>query len=246
MLLNPTYEWLLKQIKKDFPTGKISIIDYGCGNGYFLDLLPLKKVKTYAGFDVNAAGLQVAKARNLPAHFSFHSMSAGKVPHLGKKESVDLIILIGVFQYMKDQEIQEFLHHAYRTLRPGGRIISSSVVDKKVYTSTNLYQFVYPNRYLTRHQLEKDLEDRGYVVTDSFEKGLLLNPLFFHGAVLFFDAIDHYLLGTRGRLGLVGKSVRRLFLPILRLEFFLPFDFGYTWIFSAQKISRESKSFLIH
>lgn len=235
MLLNPTYELLLQQIKKDFPHGKISIVDYGCGNGYLLELLPLQKIQQYTGWDVNPDSLEVGRKRALPPNFAFRKMTPGKIPNLGGKESVDLVILIGVLQYMTDAETAEFFEHAYRVLKPGGRVIASCVVDRKIYSLTNLYRLMYPNRTLDRSGLEKQLEVEGYKLTTSFERGILINPIFFHGAVLFFDAIDYYVFGTRGRLGLVGKTVRRLVYPFLKLEYLLPIDFGYTWIFSAQK-----------
>ncbi len=60
------------------------------------------------------------------------------------------------------------------------------------------------------------------------ESGLFLGPLFSHNIVLFFDAIDKIVFRTKGRLGFFGKWSRLLSTYILKLEYYIPIDFGYT------------------
>lgn len=235
MILNPSYEYISELLARHAPKGTLHIIDYGCGNGYLLDVIPSERIENYTGFDVSSDSIRVAQERNLPSRFQFKQIEAGSVPVLGKPSNADVVILVGVLQYLTEKEIKEVIVQAQKVLRPGGVFIASCVVDHPIYVWANLYQFVFPNKYIHRNTLLRMLQEKHFRIEKASEKGLFLNPFVFHGLVIFFDAIDRFLFGVRGRLGFLGTGIRRIVLPLLRLEFKLPFDFGYTLFLVARK-----------
>jgi SAM-dependent methyltransferase len=235
-MYHPSYDYDLKLIKI-FSKKKeaLDIVDYGCGNGILLDFLPKKMVKSYKGFEVSDAALKVGKAKYSKRRAAFAKIDAPIVPSLGRKNSIDLIILVGVFQYLSAPEVPDLLKEAQRVLRPGGILVASCVVDHWWYRATNLYRFILPNSYMNRKKLLAAAQRHKLKVVFAQERGLFIGPLFSHGVVIFFDALDKLVFRNQGKLGPIGIFARKLAKPLMSLEYKLPIDYGYTLFVVFQK-----------
>lgn len=235
-VLNPNYKLILKLIKNQITDDKkITMIDYGCGSGYLLELLPNKWIDKYYGYDVNKFCIRNARRNFNSKTRSFKLISKGKVPDLGIKEKIDVIVMIGVIQYMTSYEIDDFLLKAKKVLRENGVIILSCISDHWIYRVLDLYKYIIPQNYIKRIDLKSKLQQAGYKLSYNRERGFFFSPLFYHCFTIFFDLIDKIIFKTKGILGPVGKIVRKLVAPILDLEYRLPFDYGYTLFIVAKK-----------
>src|SRR5690606_18668508 len=134
-----------------------------------------------------------------------------------------------------DSEIDHVVSEAHRVLRKGGVLVASCVTDHWIYRITNMYQLFFPNRYINRNSLVKQLQAQDLSIEHNEEKGLLIGPLFSHGLVIFFDAIDKLLFRNQGKLGPIGITMRQLFKPLMMLEYQVPIDFGYTLFLVGKK-----------
>ncbi len=234
-MYHPSYDYDRQLLDTFASKEALTVIDYGCGNGILIDFLGPERFKKYIGFEVSKAALAVAKQKYRGKKYAFHHFTPGVVPTLGSAQSADVIILIGVLQYMTKSEITQFFKQAYQVLKPGGFIIASCVVDHLIYRSTNLYNLFFPNYYLNRQALLTEAKKRKFLVLFAQEKGLLVGPLFSHGLVIFFDLIDKIIFRNKGKLGPIGIGVRKLFKPLMSWEYQLPLDYGYTLFVTLKK-----------
>lgn len=222
---------------KSFPKNKkLKIIDYGCGIGLLLDYLNIKTIDKYVGYDINADSIRLAKekfARN--DKISFISITKGRVPKLGSRIFVDAIILIGVLQYMSEEEVDTFLKEVKRVQKKNGVLIFTCATDHVIYKLFNIYKFFIPNKFINRKEIVNKLEDSGFKVILQKEKGLIIAPLFSNFVVFFFDALDKIFFQTKGQLGPIGSKLRLLADLIIEIEYKLPIDYGYTLFVKSQK-----------
>ena len=236
LLMHPTYLFWKGIINNLFKHEEISILDYGCGNGIILDLIDSSRIKKYLGYDTSADAVAVGCARYKDnKKVSLVAIKPKSRPNFGLANSHDLVILIGVFQYLEKGEIDHVIREAKRTLKKGGCLMFSTVLDDSLYKFINLYRFVFPNRYINRKKMESSLKKAGFKLRINQARGLIFGPLVSHGLVIPFDAIDHYIFGVRGKIGLLGKLVRLIAFPFMYLELLLPIDRGYTWYVVAEK-----------
>ena len=222
-----TYKKICSLVDEVFATSaKLNILDFGCGNGELLEYFPQSRIKKYLGVDINDESIKKAKLKNKAKNVSFKIIDR-KNDMFGIRNSMDVIISIGVLQYMSDQETTNFLKMAKKMLKKRGILIISCATDHFIYRMFNLYGIFLPNRFVNRNWLVMLLKKIGFTVDYQKETGLLLAPLFSHNIVFFFDAMDKILFKTKGELGVVGLFVRKLAYPLLWLEASLPVDFGY-------------------
>ncbi len=234
-MYHPSYTLLKKYIQTYVKPNPV-IVDYGCGNGVLIDLLGAKRIKKYVGFEVSDSALRVAQERELPrSSFAFHKIHASSLPTFGKPKSVDLVILIGVLQYLDQKEINHVLRESLRVLKPGGHIIASCVTDHAIYRLLNLYRFILPNHYIHRDSLLSQARKLGFIPVINSERGLIIGPLFSHGIVILFDAVDKLIFRNKGKLGPIGVFMRKLLQPVMFWELLIPIDFGYTLYLVLQK-----------
>ncbi len=236
LLMHPTYLFWKGIISDLLKHDQISILDYGCGNGILLDLLDTKRVKKYQGYDTSADAVSVGQAKyRSNSKIKLFTIKPSTQPKFGGANTYDLVILIGVFQYLEKGEIEHVISEAKRTLKKDGYLMFSTVLDDSFYKYINLYRFVFPNHYINRLKMENSLKKAGFKLRVSKARGLILGPLVSHGLVIPFDAIDHYIFGVRGKIGTLGKLVRLIAFPFMYLELLLPLDLGYTWYVVAEK-----------
>ncbi len=222
-----THSYIRNLLISRFHNKKISIVDYGCGNGDLLNFID-KNIKKYVGYEISDDCLKVAQNKFKHKKYSFNKIHSKKVPKLGAKNSVDLVILIGVIQYMTGSEISQLLKEAKKVLKKNGILIITCAVDHKFYKIFNIYQLFLPNNYINRKSIIAKIEKNNFTVEYSLEKGVLIAPFFSNIISFFFDAIDRVVLNNRGKIGPVGSIARKIFYPFIKLEYKIPIDYGYT------------------
>jgi 2-polyprenyl-3-methyl-5-hydroxy-6-metoxy-1,4-benzoquinol methylase len=85
------------------------VLDFGCGSGALLDVLPLKD---YVGVDQDMEALLIAKARHPELHFE---------PNLPEGERFDTIVGLAVIEHLPDPATT--LNALRGCLSPSGRIV---------------------------------------------------------------------------------------------------------------------------
>lgn len=236
LLMHPTYLFWKGILNNLFKHEKINILDYGCGNGILLDLIDASHIKKYQGYDTSADAVAVGSAKYRDnKKVKLIAIKPDSRTNFGLANSYDLVILIGVFQYLEKAEIEHVIKESKRTLKKGGYLLFSTVLDDNFYKYINLYRFVFPNHYINRTKMDSSLKKAGFKLRVNKARGLILGPLVSHGLVIPFDAIDHYIFGVRGKIGMLGKIVRLITFPFMYLELLLPIDRGYTWYVVAEK-----------
>ncbi len=214
---------------------KISLIDYGCGDGELLRYISPKKILKYQGFDISQKAIHVAKKKHPEKFASFQKIEPNTLVRFGKKNSNHAVALIGVAQYLSDQELAGVLREAHKTLTTDGRLVISCSVDHTIYRICNMYRFFIPHQYVQRSEIIDTIKQSGFRISHASERGLIFAPLFSNVLSLFFDGIDQVFLRTKGEIGPVGRAVRSLVAPIIAIEHKLNIDFGYTLYLVAEK-----------
>ncbi len=239
MILHPTYLfWIskLKQIKEKLGKPQ-NVLDFGCGNGVIVDLLGINYFSRYIGMDTSKNSVRVGTLNYVKTKkIIFKEIYPGQMPSFGKKDTWDIVILVGVFQYLTDLEIDHVINESRRTLRKGGKLIFSTVLDTPIYRYLNAYQLVFPNRYINRSNLSHKLSKSNFKIETDIARGLIVGPLVSHALVIPFDAVDHFVLGVKGQIGYLGKAIRIIMFPLMYLELLIPLDYGYTWYVIADKM----------
>lgn len=224
-----THQYIVDLINNNFNVNKkLSILDYGCGDGHLLKFLSQRRIKKYQGFDINSASLATARSRYSGNKISFHIIDKKKPLQLGKKNSFNLVTCVGVLQYLSPRELNNFLQQIQKVLKKDGAIVVSCAADHRIYRYLNLYSLFLPHSYLSRTKLIYKLKSCGFKIIHSQEKGLVLAPFFSNIVVFFFDAADRLFRNRSGSLGPLGKLARKSFAPLLSLEARVPLDYGYT------------------
>ncbi len=225
---SPTHALLASELGV-ISTKNLRIVDYGCGEGELLRYLPISRINEYKGFEVNRPCIPVAREKwKLFQKIHFDYINRKKLPGLGKNNSVDAVFLVGVVQYLPDEDLHHILTEASRVLKSGGKLLISCTTDHRVYRWFNIYQLFLPHRTVNRSQLTKKLKKHGLTIDKEFERGLLLTPFFSNIFIFFFDALDKLIFKTKGELGPIGRKMRNWWAPLIQKEFSLKIDYGYT------------------
>lgn len=235
--MQASYKLILEIFNRTIPPKtKVSILDYGCGDGALLKIISKKRILKYHGLDINPFSISSAQKKFIrQKNVKFSLIKNKKRFSLGKANSYDVIFAIGVLQYMQDDEINHFISEAAKVLKKNGSLIISCAADHKIYKILDLYNLILPHRLINRKKLAKQLKICGFEQVYEQEKGLIISPFFSHILVIFFDLLDKILFRTKGTLGPIGKSTRILVSPVTKLEYKLPIDYGYTLFISSNK-----------
>jgi cyclopropane fatty-acyl-phospholipid synthase-like methyltransferase len=204
------------------------LLDYGCGSGDLLKVVKPPRLKQYYGFDVNEHSLTALQKKFKTKNIVTQKVNTHQKLRLGKVNSIDAVVSIGVLQYMRDEQINEFFKESHRVLKRDGVFIFSCAHDQLLYKFFNIYNLFLPNRYFSRSSIISKLRKNGFNVKQIQARGPLLNPLFSYCIIFFFDAIDKVLFRTKGIIGPVGTTVRKIVTPVLNAELDLNVDTGYT------------------
>lgn len=233
---HPTYKKMIELIFSSVPKNtKIRLLDFGCGSGYLFNILSEHMLERYTGFDVNKEAIVNAKANINSKIASFNFIKTDKQLNLGPPKSQDIVIAIGVLQYLTDEEVIIFINEAKRVLKKRGTLLISTVTDHYIYRILSIYRLFLPNRFLNKIKLINKIRKAGFKVTYQKEFGLIIGPLISHNLTLLPDTLDKLIFLTKGTLGFFGNTFRRVLSPVMYLEYFIPIDYGYTLYVSARK-----------
>jgi SAM-dependent methyltransferase len=123
--LHPRDQILLTRILPGMPNvGRI--LDYGCGQGRLLATM-LDRGLDAEGMEKHADMRSIAQAETAKWSSAKPRVLAGSVDDLGKISSgtYDLIVAMGVFQYLSKSEYDDTLAEFKRLLRPGGSLVAT-------------------------------------------------------------------------------------------------------------------------
>lgn len=110
----------IKMIIKD---NDETIIDLGCGYGFWLEIINeyCDKTKTLYGVDIDSSAITRAKQRLKNAKCNVHFITCDMEQEIEKIPNANLILLLNMSCYIKDFSI--FLEKIKKKLLPGGRLI---------------------------------------------------------------------------------------------------------------------------
>jgi SAM-dependent methyltransferase len=163
-----------------------SILDLGCGEGYFARTVKAAGAAQAAGLDISPALIEAARARDPQGEYHVQDIQRGS---FFAPESFDAISAFMVLMYMRD--LDAAYGNIAKILRPGGRFVAS--IPNPFYTvpvgtwrwtfKPGLYQEVDPRRRTWRmiaRQVEAVLRGRfDYVlhVQNYFESRVVTKTL---------------------------------------------------------------------
>ncbi len=170
----------------DYVTGE-TIVDVGSGGGVLLDLLEEKYPdKTVIGTDISDNVLQVlGKKKKEEGHaWTVRRHNFAEEPFAEKVDAIIFSsILHEIFSYTETENgrfeistVKTALENAYRSLRPGGRIIIRDGVKSKVDGSTIEITFKDPEgmeffkNYVRDFEGLKDIEDKKIEIFESEQR----------------------------------------------------------------------------
>ena len=170
----------------DYVTGE-TVVDVGSGGGVLLDLLEEKyPEKTVIGTDISDNVLQVlGKKKKEEGHaWTVRRHNFAEEPFAEKVDAIIFSsILHEIFSYTETENgrfeistVKTALENAYRSLRPGGRIIIRDGVKSKVDGSTIEITFKDPEgmeffkNYVRDFEGLKDIEDKKIEIFESEQR----------------------------------------------------------------------------
>ncbi len=115
------------------------VLEIGCGTGQLARLLCAKDPSVRVeGFDANRAMVDVARQKNEEAGLGdrvvLRSMGVENMDEFAD-ETYEVIVATLVFSELNDNERRYALKHAFRALRPGGRLVIADEVRPRKLTS---------------------------------------------------------------------------------------------------------------
>lgn len=120
-------EW--KWLTEHLPTGKINVLDIGCGNGALLNALS-DRIASGIGVDESASILEQARTRNSEiSNLKFEIIKGPVLPF--DDDSFDTVISLMSFRYL---DWDPLLHEIKRVMRPGGKFLVIDMVTVPVAT----------------------------------------------------------------------------------------------------------------
>lgn len=110
------------------------VVDVGCGDGDFVELLREQGVDAF-GVDNNPIAVQHLKERQIPV------VEADVVTYLKSVEpdSLDGVFSAHLVEHLPYQGVYGLIHHAYRALKPGGRIVLTTPNARALVSHLEMY-----------------------------------------------------------------------------------------------------------
>lgn len=149
-----------------------SVLEVGCGDGYFLGNLP-KSIPVRIGVDLSSKAIAFAKAFN--PHCTFYSQNAADL-----KETFDIVAAIEVLEHIPDESVSEFLNVLSSKVNDEGKVVISVPT---VVTPLNKKHY----RHYTVDLLERQLrESNTGLIIEDFEY-IYAKPWWFWLFTRFFN-----------------------------------------------------------
>lgn len=97
-----------------------ALLDVGCGTGAMRDVARVTGF-SYQGVDISAEMVAEARRAHPDARFA-----VGRVEHLPVGDtSIDVVLALGVLEYVREADLPVALAEIVRVLRPGGHLVAS-------------------------------------------------------------------------------------------------------------------------
>lgn len=111
---------------------KFPVLDIGCGNGEFLQIMKDNKIRAI-GLDLNKKMVANAKTKGLEA------IQTDALSYLRKQKSGSLMCVTGfhIVEHIPFLELIKIFNECYRTLKPGGFVIFETPNPENVIVATN-------------------------------------------------------------------------------------------------------------
>ncbi len=123
-----TYFWKELEFVKDYIKENSSILDVGCGNGRFFEIIKDKKI-SYTGIDTSSKFISIAKEKypstsSGQAQVKFFRANAVELPF--GNDSFDVAVSFAVLHHIPSKKLrEEFLSEIHRVLKKDGVLILS-------------------------------------------------------------------------------------------------------------------------
>ncbi len=99
------------------------ILDFGCGNGRFLEMLKDKRIE-YFGVDISQKLINIAQEKYAKEGVNFQKLSSS--PTLPFPDNFfNSVVSISVFHHFPKKHAEDMAKEIYRVTKPGGMIIIS-------------------------------------------------------------------------------------------------------------------------
>jgi len=168
------FKWKWPKIKNVLPSKNSTILDFGCGEGRYIE--EFLKVNPYkiVGIDISSYAINKAKKRFPKA--KFYALSGDeKIPI--KNESVDFILAADVIEHIFD--VSNYLLEMNRCLKKGGKIFISTPYHgtiKNLVIALIGFEIVYNPysqhiRFFTKKSLSTLLQSHGFSILSYGEYG---------------------------------------------------------------------------
>ncbi len=233
--MNSGTHQLIAQLVRKYVPNQLNMLDYGCGSGLLIPALH-NPVKKYVGFDVSSSSLRALKHEHPSGSFTTQYINRDRPLDLGTAGSHNIVVSVGVLQYMSDNQIKDFFAQSHKVLKPGGILLFSCAHSVWYFRLINLYSLLLPHRYFRIQEITGMLNEAGFRVEESFTRGAMVNPLFSYAIACFFDAVDKAIFRSSGVIGPVGTWIRARCKPILDAELQKETGRGYTLFVVARKM----------
>ncbi len=104
--------------------GAFHCIEFGCGNGFWAQVLLEAGAQSYAGLDISPTAVRNCK-NNVPGG-NFEHVDLGE-EHYAPQKPADLVFSIDVTQHIVEEvKLGRFLHNMVAAAKPGGHLVFTS------------------------------------------------------------------------------------------------------------------------
>lgn len=127
----------------DYAKDGDKVLDYGCGNGRLLELIPRAKLSEYAGVDISSKLIDIAKSKYFSDNIKFSKINSSQASLPFQDNYFNAVYSIAVFHHLPSRELRkEIAKELHRVTKPGGRVI---------VTAWNLWQWKYLGNILQEY-----------------------------------------------------------------------------------------------
>lgn len=169
------FKWKWPVIKNALPIKNSTILDYGCGDGRYIE--EFLNVNSYRiiGADISAYAIKQAKKKFPKARFYVTGGDNEKLPI--NSSSVDFILAADVIEHIF--EVESFLVEMNRTLKKGGKIFISTPYHGRIKNifialfgfDTSFNPTWAHIRFFTKNSLSKLLKKHGFKIIEYNQYG---------------------------------------------------------------------------
>ncbi|MBS3080842.1 class I SAM-dependent methyltransferase [Candidatus Pacearchaeota archaeon] len=156
---SPTFlirQKLIKKLIKNSIKNNFLVLDIGCGNGYYIDLL-IKYNPKYYGVDLSNFSIE-----NLKEKYPKLNYYCGDFMHFNIKKKFDLIIMSEVLEHIENED--KMLKKIHYLLKKDGKLILSVPFDQNLWSRSD--ELVNHKRRYTKKYLKMIIEKNGFKIND--------------------------------------------------------------------------------